>query len=99
MIRRTRRDFLKSASVATLAALSASAPRLWAADPVEKIAPTADRLIILWMGGGMAATETFDPKHYAPYEKGMEPNAVLSTFPAIQTSVDGIKFSQGLEKL
>jgi hypothetical protein len=47
----------------------------------------------------MAATETFDPKRYAPYEKGMEPNAVLSTFPSIPTSVDGIRLSQGLEKI
>ncbi|HET6246425.1 MAG TPA: DUF1501 domain-containing protein [Tepidisphaeraceae bacterium] len=95
----SRRDFLKTASAATLAALGASAPRLWAAEPVEKIAPTADRLIILWMAGGMAATETFDPKRYAPFEKGMTPDKVLSTFPAIETAVDGIKFSQGLEKL
>lgn len=95
----TRRDFLKTASAATLAALGASAPRLWAAEPLETIAPTADRLIVLWMAGGMAATETFDPKRYVPYQKGMEPSPVLSTFPSIDTSVDGIKFSQGLEKL
>jgi len=95
----TRRDFLKTASAATLAALSAQAPRTWGAAPGEKITPTADRLIVLWMGGGMAATETFDPKRYAPYEKGMEPNAVLSTFPSIPTSVDGIRLSQGLEKI
>jgi hypothetical protein len=51
------------------------------------------------MGGGMAATETFDPKRYVPFEKGMPSGSVLSTFPAIDTAVDGIKFSQGLEKL
>jgi hypothetical protein len=95
----SRRNFLKTASAATLAALSARAPQLFGAEPLEKIAPTADTVIVLWMGGGMAATETFDPKRYLPYEKGMQPGGLLSTFPAIDTSVDNIKFSQGLEKL
>ena len=100
----TRRDFLRTASAATLAALSASAPRLWGAaastpQPLEPIVPTADTVIVLWMAGGMAHTETFDPKRYAPYEKGMDPKAMLSTFPAIDTAVDGIKFSQGLERI
>jgi len=92
-----RRDFLKAASAATLAALAARAPRLYAAEPPEKIAPTADTLIVLWMAGGMAHTETFDPKHYQEFEKGMQPKGLLSTFPAIDTAVDDIKFSHGLE--
>ena len=95
----TRRHFLKTASAATLAALSARAPRVWAEEKPEKIEPTADTVIVLWMAGGMAHTETFDPKRYAPFEPGMDPNSLLSTFPAIDTAVDGIKFSQGLEKL
>jgi hypothetical protein len=96
----SRRDFLKTASAATLAALSAGAPRtLFAARPEEKITPTADRMIILWMAGGMAHTETFDPKRYTPYTPGMDPNDVLSTFPSIPTSLDGVRFSAGLERL
>src|SRR5437667_1500536 len=99
----SRRDFLKTASAATLAALSAGAPKLWATEAdtkyIPKIAPTADTLIILWMAGGMSHTETFDPKKYTPYEKGLDPKSVLSTFPAIDTKVDNIKFSQGLERM
>ncbi len=95
-----RRDFLKIASAATLSALTAGAPRLLpSAEPLEKITPTADTLIILWMAGGMAHTETFDPKRFTPYEKGLDPNRVLSTFPAIDTVVDNIKISQGLENI
>ncbi|MGV3530757.1 MAG: DUF1501 domain-containing protein [Chthoniobacteraceae bacterium] len=94
-----RRDFLKTASAATLAALTAGRPSLFAAEELEKIAPTADTVILLWMGGGMAHTETFDPKRYAPFEKGMDPNTVLSTFPSIPTAIDGVNFSQGLEKI
>src|SRR5262245_48345422 len=65
LMKTNRRDFLKSASTATLGALAAGAPRaLFAADAPEKIAPRADTIIVLWMGGGMAHTETFDPKRY-----------------------------------
>ena len=95
----TRREFLATAGAATLGALAAGYPRaVWAQSP-EKITPTADTLIVLWMGGGMAHTETFDPKRYTPFERGMRPEQVLSTFPSIDTAVDGIRFSQGLEKI
>jgi hypothetical protein len=96
----TRRGFLRTAGAATLGALAAGYPRaLLAEGDASKPKATADTLIVLWMGGGMAHTETFDPKRYTPFEKGIESKAVLSTFPAIDTVVDNIKFSQGLEKL
>ena len=96
----SRRHFLKTASAATLGALAARAPRLFAADELEKIAPTADTIIVLWMAGGMAHTETFDPKRYTAFDKsGVESKAVLSTFPSIPTAVDGVRFSEGLEKM
>lgn len=94
-----RRDFLRTASAATLAALAAGAPRLRASPEPEKIRATADRVIVLWMGGGMAHTETFDPKRYTPFTPGMNPNDVLSTFPSIPTCVDGLRFSAGLERV
>ena len=52
----SRRDFLQTAGAATLSALAAGHPRaLFAAeDAGEKIKPTADTVIVLWMGGGMA---------------------------------------------
>ena len=95
----SRRDFLKTASAATLSALAAGYPRIASAVELEKIKATADTVIVLWMGGGMAATETFDPKRYTPFAKGMSPDSFLSTFPSIPTSVDGIRFSEGLEKM
>ena len=94
-----RRDFLKSASAATLSALAAGYARALPAPPPEKIQPTADTVIVLWMAGGMASTETFDPKRYTPYAPGLASKEVLSTFPAIDTAVDGIKISQGLERI
>jgi hypothetical protein len=95
----TRRDFLATASAATLGALAAGYPRLVLAQDEETIVPTADTVIVLWMAGGMAHTETFDPKKYTPYETGLTPEQVLSTFPAIDTAVDHIKVSQGLEQV
>jgi hypothetical protein len=99
-VRLDRRDFLRTASAATLSALAAGHARpLLASDAVAVPPATADTVIVLWMGGGMAHTETFDPKRYTPFEKGMDPNTVLSTFPSIDTAVDNIKFSKGLENL
>ena len=97
----TRRDFVQSLSAATLGALAAGYPRplLAAEGAAQKGNSTADTVIVLWMGGGMAATETFDPKRYTAYEKGMDPKRVLSTFPSIPTAVDGVRFSEGLERV
>lgn len=90
-----RREFLNIG--ATAAALAAGNARpLWGA---EKPKATADTLILLWMAGGMAQTETFDPKRYTAYESGLPSSRVLSTFKPIDTAVDNIKISEGLEKL
>ncbi len=98
----SRRDFLKTASAATLAALSASAPRLILAEDdldLKRRAPRIDSVIVLWMGGGMPHIETFDPKRHTPFENGMKSSDVCSTFPSVPTKVDGIRFSEGLEKI
>ena len=97
----SRRDFLKTASAATLSALASGFPKAVLAEQTEPRPrnATADTVIVLWMGGGMAHTETFDPKKHTPYEKGMASNAFLSTFPSIPTVVDPVRFSEGLEKL
>ncbi|MFB0946379.1 MAG: DUF1501 domain-containing protein, partial [Spirosomataceae bacterium] len=60
---------------------------------------TADSVILLFMAGGMAHTETFDPKRYTPFTAGMQADAVLSTFKSVPTILDGIQFSEGLEKI
>jgi len=85
-----RRDFLKG-SAAALG--TASLPVVAAPKPTA----TADTVILCWMAGGMASTETFDPKRYTPFKKGLKSDQVLSTFPAIDTAVDHIKICQGFE--
>jgi hypothetical protein len=89
-------------SAASLAAMAAGEPRLFAEPAAEKVVhpkPTADCCVLLWMAGGMAAPETFDPKRYVPFEVGTPAEKIMSTFPAIDTAVDNIKISQGLEQV
>src|SRR5215475_15457889 len=94
----SRRDFLRRSAALTLATLASTEPRAaWGA--TEKPSPTADAVILLWMGGGMAQTDTFDPKRYVRYAPGVRSADVMSTFPPIPTAVDGIQLSQGLEKI
>lgn len=105
---------MQRTSTATLAALAAGAPvsslltgcketsKAGQQAMLKKPVPmrsTADTVILLWMAGGMAHTETFDPKRYTPFEKGMEGNRVLSTFKPVPTALDGINFSEGLESI
>src|SRR6185503_10457416 len=89
-----RRAFMGATAGATLAALAGHEPRLAHAQATRPDA-TADAVIVLWMAGGMAQTETWDPKRYTPFEPGVRTERVLSTFPAIDTAVDHIKISQG----
>ncbi|MFO0905603.1 MAG: DUF1501 domain-containing protein [Pirellulales bacterium] len=97
-----RRELLKGLAAAGIAAAMAGEPRrLWGNEQEKVEAPqaTADACILLWMGGGMAAPDTFDPKRYQPFEKGVPVKNILSTFPAIPTSVDGLRICQGLEQI
>ena len=94
-----RRDFLRKLGAASTAAWMSGAPQLVRGKEIASPEATADACIILWMAGGMAAPETFDPKRYKPYEKGMRVDSVLSTFPAIDTAVDNIKICAGLENI
>src|SRR5258708_13710383 len=104
--RLARRGFMGVTAGATLASLLGhepvgldAAPRQNGAAAGSRPKATADAVIVLWMAGGMASTETFDPKRYTPFAPGVPIKDVLSTFPAIDTKVDHIKFGQGLERI
>ena len=92
-----RREFLERLGAASAAALAMGAPRAIAA-PANPDA-TADCCILIWMAGGMAAPDTFDPKHYVPFKEGVAAKDIISTFPSIDTVVDDIKFTKGLENV
>ncbi len=95
----SRREYLHAMTAAGLATIANGAPRLRASEPVQHPKPTADTVILLWMAGGMGAPDTFDPKRYTKFEVGVPVDKILSTFPAIDTVVDNIKLTEGLEHI
>ncbi|EKB48101.1 DUF1501 domain-containing protein [Cecembia lonarensis] len=97
-----RRDFLKKTSAAAMATMAMGSPLsglLSSCQSNISIPSTADSVILLFMAGGMAHTETFDPKKHTAFRKGMHSSEVLSTFPSVPTVLDGIHFSEGLESI
>ncbi|WP_304516860.1 DUF1501 domain-containing protein [Cecembia rubra] len=97
-----RRDFLKKTSAAAMATMAMGTPLsglLSSCQSNHSIPSSADRVILLFMAGGMAHTETFDPKKFTAFRKGMQSSEVLSTFPSFPTVLDGIHFSEGLESI
>jgi Protein of unknown function (DUF1501) len=97
-----RREFLRQMAAAGAATLAAAEPRLLVgaeAQALQHPRATADSCILLWMGGGMAAPDTFDPKRYVPFKAGVPVAEVESTFPTIDTAVDHIKITSGLENI
>ncbi len=100
MIKRylTRRDFIINSAI--LGALALGKPNLvWGSKQPQKLAAKADHMILLWLSGGLAQTESFDPKPYSPFERGVDVRKILSTFKNKETVVDGLFFSEGLERI
>lgn len=99
-----RRKFLKTGAVAAAGlglshygfADSAPAPAVAAA---AKLVPSADAMIMIWLPGGMAQTDLWDPKGYTPYRAGMKGSELLGTCKPIPTSADGIFLGEGLENI
>jgi len=97
-----RRRFIQALGASTAAAMVAGTPRMLLANDAQDVVQpeaTADACILIWLAGGMAAPETFDPKRYMPFEVGLPVERIISTFPQIDTNVDNIKISQGLEEI
>lgn len=96
----TRRDYLKGLAAAATTTLALPEPRAIASGAaIAHPAPRADAIIVLWMAGGMAAPDTFDPKKYKPFEPGLAVADVISTFPAIPTALDGVQIVDGLPEI
>lgn len=96
-----RRNFGKKLGLASLGLAGLGPEKLLASanNKVPSIKPKADTCIVLWMAGGMAHTETFDPKKHTPFSKGMKASDIVSTFPSIPTVLDGVRLSAGLENI
>jgi hypothetical protein len=84
---------LASGGLEAIAARAADARR--AARPSAK----ADAVIFIWLPGGIAQADTWDTKQFTPFTPGMNGSEILGTCPTIPTSVDGLRFGQGLENM
>lgn len=90
----TRRIFLQS-STAALAGAAASA----LASPIRATSQVGDAraIVLVWLPGGLSQNDTFDPKDYTPFRRGMPAHELLGTCPLIPTAAEGIYFGAGLE--
>ena len=85
-----RRDFLHVGSLTGLGLSLGGLFRMQAARADAKVFPhfgaTANSVIHIWLPGGWAQQETFDPKPLSPVEYRGE-------FRAIDTAIPGVQFS------
>ena len=87
-----RRDFLIAASTVGLATLT---------NPLSVISKSADlrgkaqHCIFLWLGGGMALIDTFDPKKLGDAKT----NKPGSYYPSIDTAVADVQVCEHLSRL
>ena len=100
----TRREFIRtSLAAAAGASLSRQAfgdpPAGAPAKAVAKLVAKADAMIHIWLPGGIAQTDTWDPKKYTPYRAGMKGSELLGTCEPIPTSVDGVFLGKGLDNI
>ncbi len=93
-----RRDFLKT-TIAGGVGISLGNAVSHASDLSLPMQATADSIIFIWLPGGIAQTDTWDPKKHTPYTQGMKGSEILGTCPSIPTKADGIYLGEGLETI
>jgi hypothetical protein len=104
-----RREFLRTTAAGLAAAAGTRAlGGAWldpedepgdASKPVIPITPRADSMVLIWLPGGIAQTDVWDPKEFTPFEKGMKGSKLLGTCRAIPTAADGVMIGEGLETI
>ena len=95
-----RRKFIQSTSAAGIAAAATTTPHSLFAEAAEKHNATipkgkAEACIFMWLGGGVAQTDTWDPKKLGdPAER-----VAGSAYPAIDTAVPGVQVCEHLPEV
>ena len=93
---KNRRQFLKESAL--LAGAAAGAPSLArSASTVVMPKGKAEHCIFIWLGGGMAQIDTFDPKRKG--DSKAKPKKSGSEYDKIETAVPGVEFCEHLPKL
>jgi hypothetical protein len=95
------RSLAGAGALCALASLDGSRRALAAVDsPADRpLAPKADAVIMIWLPGGVAQFDTWDPKRHTPFEPGMKGSELLGTCDSIPTTVDGLRLGAGLEQM
>ncbi len=92
-----RRTFLAQAATAAAAASLPAALRAHTgAVPAVMPKGKAEHCIFIWLGGGMAQIDTFDPKQRG--NSKTKPYVAGSDYQAIDTAVRGVKYTEHLAK-
>lgn len=91
---RSRRDFLKVVAATGAAVPAASLLANSTKTPAPK--GKAEHCIFIWLGGGMAQVDTFDPKRRGN-PKGT-PKVAGSDYDTVDTAVPGVKFCEHLHR-
>ena len=92
-----RRQFL--ATGAAVAGLGSTLARAEEQQKKASLIPKADSMICIWLPGGVAQTDMWDPKKFTPYQAGMRGSELLGTCEPISTTADGIMLGKGLENM
>lgn len=91
-----RRDVLKTAAAASLASPLLQSPNLQASEAASSLLKgKAEHVISIWLGGGMGAMDTFDPKRLGDPAK----KVAGSYYPGIDTCVPGVQVCEHLSKM
>jgi hypothetical protein len=95
----TRRRFLEAttAAAAGLGLSAFSAESKSSSGSRKNLKAKADSMILIWLPGGMAQTDMWDPKKFTPFRSGMKGSELLGTCKPIATSADGIFLGEGME--
>ena len=91
----SRREFLRHATA--FAATPLLSRMTHAAEPVPLPMGKAEHCIFVWLGGGMAQIDTFDPKRRGSPKAS--PKVAGSDYAAMDTAVPGVQFTEHLPKL
>ncbi len=86
-----RRNFLKASAAAPLAS-----PLLGSSTAVHTPKGKAEHCIFIWLGGGMAQIDTFDPKKRG--DSKASPKVAGSEYAQIDTAVPGVQFCEHLHR-
>ena len=89
-----RRTFIQRAGAL---GVSAASPSLFASPETPVVAKgAAEHVIFLWLGGGMAQIDTFDPKRRG--NSKATPKMAGSEYDTVDTLVPGVKFCEHLHR-